>query len=179
MPRTTVLPTAWEKISDVSMLRRTLDWKAVYLAFTMGQPEQGLSIILRAVHLADAGDPVEQASAWKTAGFIQTDLADYSAGWQDYANALRLFAETGDRFNQEVLFENRGKLLQMTGDYEGALQDENDAIAMARDLQRRDRRSAHRGRDRKHRSAAGADAGGVRGLLAGSAAGEDQCRRSS
>ncbi|MGA7523163.1 MAG: CHAT domain-containing protein [Acidobacteriaceae bacterium] len=126
---------AWEQINDIPMLRRTLAWKAIYLAFTMGQPEQGLTVALRAVHLADGGDLVEQASAWKSAGFIQTDLADYSAGWQDYANALRLFAETGDRFNEEVLFENRGKLLQMTGDYEGALQDENDAIAVARELQ--------------------------------------------
>lgn len=125
---------AWEQNHDIPMLRRTLEWKAICQAFTLGQPEQGRTVILRAVHLADAGDVVQQASAWKTAGFIETDLADYSAGWQDYANALKLFAETSDRFNQEVLFENRGKLLQMTGDYEGALQDENDAIAVAREL---------------------------------------------
>jgi CHAT domain-containing protein/tetratricopeptide (TPR) repeat protein len=126
---------AWEQTSDIPMLRRTLAWKGTYLAFTASLPEQGASSVLRAVHLADAGDRVEQANAWKSAGFIQTDLADYSAGWQDYANALRLFAETGDRFNEEVLFENRGKLLQMTGDYAGALQDENDAIAAASELQ--------------------------------------------
>ncbi|MGA8160470.1 MAG: CHAT domain-containing protein [Acidobacteriaceae bacterium] len=127
--------TDWEQIHDIPMLRRTLAWKAIYLAFTAGQPEQGLTAILRAVALADARDALEQANAWKDAGFIETDLADYSEGWQDYANALRLFAEAGDSFNQEVLFENRGKLLQMTGDYEGALQDENDAMALAEDLQ--------------------------------------------
>lgn len=126
---------AWEQTNDISMLRRTLAWKAVYLAFTLGQPEKGLTEVLKAVALADAQDPVEQASAWKSAGFIQTDLADYSGGWQDYSNALRLFAKAQDSFNQEVLFENRGKLLQMTGDYEGALQDENDAIAKGQELQ--------------------------------------------
>ncbi len=126
---------AWEEISDISMLRRTLAWKAIYLAFTAGQPEQARAVILRAVALGNAHDPVEQANAWKSAGFIQTDLADYSEGWQDYSNALRLFAEAGDSFNQEVLFENRGKLLQMTGDYEGALQDENGAIAKGQELQ--------------------------------------------
>lgn len=126
---------AWQQLGDRSMLRRALSWKAIYLAFTVGDAQQGLPFALQSVRLPDAGDPVEQANAWKGAGFIQTDLADYSAGWQDYANALRFFAETEDRFNQEVLFENRGKLLQMTGDYEGALQDENDAIAMAQELQ--------------------------------------------
>ena len=125
---------AWEQIHDVSMLRRTLAWKAVYLAFTASQPEQALPFVLRAVALPDAHDPVEQADAWKAAGFIQTDLADYTAGWQDYANALRMFAETGDTFNQDVLFENRGKLLQIAGDYEGALQDANRALGMAREL---------------------------------------------
>lgn len=125
----------WEQINDIAMLRRALTWKAIYLAFTMGQPEQGRAVILRAVALPDAHDAVEQASAWKSAGFIQTDLADYSEGWQDYSNALRLFADSGDSFNQEVLFENRGKLLQMTGDYEGALQDEDNAIAKGQELQ--------------------------------------------
>ncbi|HZZ37564.1 MAG TPA: CHAT domain-containing tetratricopeptide repeat protein [Acidobacteriaceae bacterium] len=127
--------STWETINDIAMLRRTLTWKAIYLAFTMGQPEQGRAVILRAVALPDAHDPVEQANAWKSAGFIQTDLADYSEGWQDYSNALRLFAEAGDSFNQEVLLENRGKLLQMTGDYEGALQDEDDAIVKGQELQ--------------------------------------------
>ena len=126
---------AWEQLNDRSMLRRALAWKAVYLAFTVGDAQQALPVALRAAQLPDAGDPVEQANAWKGAGFIQTDLADYTAGWQDYANALRFFAESGDRFNQEVLFENRGKLVQMTGDYEGALQDENNAIAVAQELQ--------------------------------------------
>lgn len=125
----------WGQVKDVAMLRRALAWKAFTLAFSLGQPEQGIPVVLRAVALPNAGDAVEQASAWKTAGFIQTDVADYTAGWQDYTNALRLFAETGDQFNQEVLFENRGKLLQLTGDYDGALQDENNAIAMGRELQ--------------------------------------------
>ncbi|MGA8531553.1 MAG: CHAT domain-containing protein [Acidobacteriaceae bacterium] len=125
----------FEQLQDTARLRRALVWKAVCLAFTAGDAQQALPIALRAVRLADAGDPVEQASAWKTAGFIQTDLADYSAGWQDYANALRLFAETGDLFNQEIMLENRGKLLQMTGDLEGSLEDANRAIGIARELQ--------------------------------------------
>lgn len=124
----------WEQINDIAMLRRTLTWKAVFLAFRMGQAEQGVPLVERAVHLPDAGDPVEQANAWKGAGFIQTELADYTAGWQGYDNALRLFERTGDLFNQEVMFENRGKLLQMTGDYEGALEDANNAIGIARQL---------------------------------------------
>lgn len=126
---------AWQQINDISMLRRSLSWKALYLAFTAGQPEQGLPLALRAARLPDVGDDVEQASAWKCAGFIQTDLADYTAGWQDYANALRLFAITGDRFNQGVLFENRGKLLQMAGDDQGALEDANNSIGISRELQ--------------------------------------------
>lgn len=125
---------AWEQLNDSPMLRQTLAWKAIDLAFTLGKPEQALPAVLRAVHLPDAGDTVEQANAWKSAGFIQTDLADYSAGWQDYANALRLYAESGDEFNQEVLLENRGKVLQMTGDYEGALDDAKRAKEMAREV---------------------------------------------
>ena len=77
---------------------------------------------------------MEQANSWKTLGFVQTTLADYSAGWEDYAKALRLFRTTGDLFNQEVMLENRGDLSRMTGDYEGALQDATAASKLALQL---------------------------------------------
>ena len=123
-----------EHLGDVSMQRRSLTWKAVYLAFTLSDAAGSMPLLLRATELPDAGDPVEQANAWKTLGFVETTLADYSGGWRDYARALDLFRRTGDRFNIEVMLDNRGKLSKMTGDYEGALRDANAASSMAQEL---------------------------------------------
>jgi CHAT domain-containing protein/tetratricopeptide (TPR) repeat protein len=124
----------WKQISDVPMLRRSLTWKAIYLSFAMGEARMGLPLLREATALPDAGDTVEQANSWKTLGFVQTELADYAAGWDDYAKALALFKTTGDRFNQEVLLENRGDLSKATGDYEGALKDTVAASQIAREL---------------------------------------------
>jgi CHAT domain-containing protein/tetratricopeptide (TPR) repeat protein len=124
----------WEQIGDVMMLRRSLTWKAIYLSFEMGESRKGLPLLLRATGLPGADDVVEQANAWKTLGFVQTELADYPDGWNDYAKALSLFETTGDQFNQEVLLENRGDLSQATGDLEGALKDATAASEIARQL---------------------------------------------
>lgn len=123
-----------ESLGDVSMQRRSLTWKAVYLAFTLSDAAGAKPPLLRATQLPDAGDLVEQANAWKTLGFVETTLADYSGGWRDYARALDLFRRTGDRFNIEVMLDNRGKLSKMTGDYEGALRDAEAASSMAQEL---------------------------------------------
>lgn len=124
---------AFRQLNDRPMLRRSLEWKAVELAFTNGNPEAAIPLLEEATALPDAGDLVQQASAWKTFGFVQTTLADYPNGWRDYAKAITLFQKTGDRFNQEVMLENRGKLSRMTGDYDGALQDAHDAAAIAQE----------------------------------------------
>jgi CHAT domain-containing protein/tetratricopeptide (TPR) repeat protein len=124
----------WKQLDDRAMLRRSLEWKGIYLAFTNGDAKAAVPLLAEATGIPDAGDIVQQASAWKTFGFVQTTLADYPDGWQDYAKALALFQQTGDRFNQEVLLENRGKLSRLTGDYDGALQDANAAADIARTL---------------------------------------------
>lgn len=124
----------WEQLGDDSMLRSSLTWKAIELSFVLGRAQEGLPLLTRATELPDSGDIVEQANTWKTLGFVQTELADYSDGWADYEKALRLFQTTGDLFNQEVLLENRGSLSRMTGDYSGALNDATAADKLARDL---------------------------------------------
>lgn len=124
----------WGQLGDGAMLRRSLEWKATYLAFTSGNAQAAVPLLTQATEISNASDIVGQASAWKTFGFVQTTLADYPDGWRDYAKALALFQQTGDRFNQEVLLENRGKLSRMTGDYDGALQDANAAAAIAEQL---------------------------------------------
>jgi CHAT domain-containing protein/tetratricopeptide (TPR) repeat protein len=125
----------WGQLGDRSMLRRSLEWKATYLAFTSGNAQAAVPLLTQATEISDASDIVGQASTWKTFGFVHTTLAQYPDGWQDYAKALALFQQTGDRFNQEVLLENRGKLSRMTGDYDGALQDANAAATIARELE--------------------------------------------
>ncbi len=124
----------WEHLGDTSMLRRSLTWKAIELSFVLGKPQEGLPLLFRARSLPDVGDIVEQANVWKTLGFVQTELADYTAGRGDYAKALDLFEKTGDLFNQEVLLENRGSLSEMTGHSEGALEDATAALKLAREL---------------------------------------------
>ncbi len=124
----------WDRLNDTAMLRRSLAWKAVYLAFTASDPKSALPLLDRATALADSNDVAEQANAWKTLGFVQTTLANYSEGWKGYARALDLFGKTGDLFNREVMLENRGKLSQMTGDLDGALNDASAAMQIARGL---------------------------------------------
>jgi CHAT domain-containing protein/tetratricopeptide (TPR) repeat protein len=122
------------QLDDATMLRRSLTWKAIYLAFTTGDAQAALPLVTEATAIPGADDTTEQASAWKALGMVQTTLADYTDGWQAYAKALVLFENTGDRFNQEVLLENRGKLSRLTGDYAGALQDLDAAAGLARAL---------------------------------------------
>jgi CHAT domain-containing protein len=122
------------RLEDIAMLRRSLDWKAIYLAFTKGDAQAALPLATEATNLPDASDTAGQASAWKLIGMVQTTLADYPDGWQSYERSLSLFQKTGDRFNQEVLLENRGKLSRLTGDYAGALEDTDVAAAIAREL---------------------------------------------
>ncbi|MFP5230137.1 MAG: CHAT domain-containing protein [Acidobacteriota bacterium] len=123
-----------ERLGEVSMQRRSLTWKGVYLAFTLSDAVGAMPLLLHATQLPDAGDLVEQANAWKTLGFVETTLADYPGGWSDYARALDLFRKTGDRFNIEVMLDNRGKLSKMTGDYGGALKDAEAASSIAQEL---------------------------------------------
>lgn len=123
-----------EELHDIPMLRSSLTWKGVYLTFVDDQADAGLALLLRATALPDAGDLVEEASSWKSLGFVHTELADYTEGWADYGKALELFRRSGDVFNQEVLLENRGDLLQMTGDYEDALEDVSTASRLAQEL---------------------------------------------
>jgi len=125
---------AWEKLGDTTMLRRSLTWKGVYLAFTLSDMKGALQPLEQAARLPENGDAVEQANTWKTLGFVQTTLANYPEGWAAYARALDLFVKTGDRFNREVMLENRGKLSQMTGDLAGALNDAMAAMQIAREL---------------------------------------------
>lgn len=122
------------QLEDPTLLCRSLTWKAMYLAFTTGDAQAALPLAAEATAIQGADDTTEQASAWKAMGMVQTTLADYADGWQSYAKALALFENTGDRFNQEVLLENRGKLSRLTGDYAGALQDADAAAGIARTL---------------------------------------------
>ena len=123
-----------EQLDDIPLLRAALTWKSVYLSFTLSRPKDAQPMLSRSTGMADAGDIVEQANAWKTLGFVQVTLADYADGWEDYTRALDLFRKTGDRFNQEVLLENRSDLLQLTGSDDDALQDADAAASLARQL---------------------------------------------
>lgn len=124
----------FQQLNDVPMLRAGLTWKGYLLLFTAGDARAARPVLLRATGLPDAGDLAEQANSWKCLGFDDATLADYAAAWNDYARALALFARTGDRFNREVLIENRGRISRITGDYEGALHDEEAAATLAREI---------------------------------------------
>lgn len=124
----------FERVHAVAGLRAALSWKASYLAFRANQPRAAAPVIAQAVALAPADDRVEQANAWKTAGYVAATLANYADAWQDYERALALYRQSGDRFNQEVLLDNRGKLARLVGDTGRAEADAEAALALAQDL---------------------------------------------
>jgi CHAT domain-containing protein/tetratricopeptide (TPR) repeat protein len=126
--------TGFRNLGEIPMLRAGLTWKGIYLTFSADAAQPALKVLSEATSLPGAGDRTEQANAWKTLGFADADLADYAAAWNDYARALELFQLIGDRFNEEVLFENRGTLSRLTGDDEGALNDEEAAERLAGEL---------------------------------------------
>jgi len=124
----------WRRLDSQQELARALIWKAFYLFLKQSDYAGALPITSQATELIPQLQPVEAANCWKIAGFVNTQLAHYDAGENAYQQALALFKETGDLFNQEVVLDNLAKVERLEGQSESALQHATRAAELAAQL---------------------------------------------
>ena len=121
--------------SDETTLCQALTLKAMYLLTVANDVRAALPLVRQSTSLTRIADPVELASAWKVAGFIDVSLAHYEEGISAYEHALELFRRSNDLYNQEVLLQNRSSARRLTGDFYGAFSDAQAALPLAAQLQ--------------------------------------------
>ena len=124
----------WRELGNQQQLAQALIWKAFYLFLKQSDYAGALSITSQATELIPQLQPVEAANCWKIAGFVNTQLAHYDAGEKAYQQALALFTETGDLFNQEVVLDNLAKVERLEGQSESALRHATKAVELAAQL---------------------------------------------
>ena len=130
---------AWLSIDDKPRLAQSQIWKAMFLGFSQNDLTGAQPLMLDATRLADVLEVAEAANCWKVAGYISAGLAKYDSAEMDYDNALRLFSQTGDQLNQEIILDNKARLARQLGRSDDALANATRAAALALsigDLQR-------------------------------------------
>jgi tetratricopeptide (TPR) repeat protein len=124
----------WRELGNQQELARALIWKAFYLFIKQSDYASAMPITNQAGQLIPQLQPVEAANCWKITGFVNTQLAHYDVGANAYQQALTLFTETGDLFNQEVVLDNLAKAERLEGQSESALQHATKAAELAAQL---------------------------------------------
>jgi CHAT domain-containing protein/Tfp pilus assembly protein PilF len=74
------------------------------------------------------------ATAWKALGYSYAYLANLESAIASYDQAARIFKETGDLLNQEILTENMARAHRVLGENELALEELHSALDLARAL---------------------------------------------
>jgi tetratricopeptide (TPR) repeat protein len=126
--------TIWRELGNQQELARALIWKAFYLFLKQSNYAGALPVTSQATELIPQLPPVEAANCWKITGFVNTQLAHYDAGANAYQQALALFTEAGDLFNEEVVLDNLAKVERLEGQSESALRHATRAAELAAQL---------------------------------------------
>ena len=121
----------WQAAGDNAQLARTLTWKALFLFVNKADAAAALPVIQAARTHVSALSPVEAANCLKVSGYVNVQLAHYDDGRAAYQQAIRIFATTGDLYNQEVLLDNLSRVDRLLGDTDRALADAQQAESLA------------------------------------------------
>jgi tetratricopeptide (TPR) repeat protein len=124
----------WRQLGNQQELARALIWKSFYLFIKQSDYAGALRIASQARQLIPQLQPVEAANCWKITGFVNAQLAHYDAAANAYQQALALFTDTGDLFNQEVVLDNLAKVERLEGQSESALRHATRAAELAAQL---------------------------------------------
>jgi tetratricopeptide (TPR) repeat protein len=119
----------WQDLDDKAALGRALTVKA-YFVF-LSDPSAALPLIQKAEQLVSSMGPVEAASMWRVAGYINAQLSHYDDARSAYSFALAGYAKSEDLFNQELLLENLSRLERLEGKTAAALSDATQAGSIA------------------------------------------------
>ena len=121
----------WQTLGDHAQATRALTWKALFLFVNRADAAAALPIIEEAKTHLDALSPVEAANCLKISGYVNVQLGHYDDGRTAYQGAMKIFATTGDLFNQEVLLDNLSRVDRLLGDNDRALADAQQAESLA------------------------------------------------
>jgi CHAT domain-containing protein/tetratricopeptide (TPR) repeat protein len=125
---------AWRMLGDRADLSRALAWKALFLFVNRNDPASARPLAEEAVAHPGELDAAEAANCFKIAGYIHVQLALYDAGRDNYERAIAIYEQTGDVFNQEVLFDNLSRVERLEGHTDAALAAAGRAEALAAQL---------------------------------------------
>jgi tetratricopeptide (TPR) repeat protein len=121
----------WLAAGDEAQTARALTWKALFLFVNKADATGALPVIQEARTHEAALAPVEKANCLKVAGYVNVQLAHYDDGRSAYQQAIKVFATTGDLYNQEVLLDNLSRVDRLLGDNDRALADAKQAESLA------------------------------------------------
>ena len=124
----------WRVVEDKVEVTHILALECYIQSFPMNDGASALPRLRELVDLAAqsaADDVTEAANAWKIAAFIDAKQAQYQEASTRYAEALVLYGQTKDTYNQVVVLENRAKVERILGQNAAALSDIRAALPIA------------------------------------------------